>query len=104
MVISPFRKVPKLRVLRSSMNGKLICIPTVHIWGLNNTTIELSKGRTSTGDERDGLDVISGLRVPGLRETCMHNGEHIVPGVKMNAAVKASVRPIRRVLSMTEEV
>lgn len=34
----------------------------------------------------------------------MHDGEHNIPGIKMNAAVKASVRPIRRVLSMTEEV
>lgn len=27
----------------------------------------------------------------------MHDGEHNIPGIKMNAAVKASVRPIRRV-------
>ncbi|GMG04550.1 unnamed protein product [Aspergillus oryzae] len=63
MVISPSRKVPKLRALRRGMNGKLICIPTVHIWGRKDATIELSKGGTSAGDEEDGLDAISGLRV-----------------------------------------
>ncbi|KAI1638277.1 DUF341 domain protein [Biscogniauxia mediterranea] len=76
----------EFRELTRDVDGELIQIPTAHIWGLNDTTIDAV--------------TVSGLGTPDKTETYVHDGKHEVPGVRMKAAVKSSVQTIRRVIEM----
>ncbi|KAI9740046.1 MAG: hypothetical protein M1818_004797 [Claussenomyces sp. TS43310] len=73
------------RALTRAVDGELIRIPTAHIWGRNDTTIDAA--------------TVSGLCAPDTAEVYVHEGGHEVPGVRMNAAVRSSVQIIRRVIS-----
>lgn len=76
----------QFRAVTRDMYGELIGIPTAHIWGSNDETIDAA--------------TVTGLCAPDVTEVYIHDGGHEVPGVRMNAAVKSSVQIIRRVISM----
>lgn len=77
----------QLRPMTRDADGEMINIPTAHIWGSNDTTIN--------------GQAISDLCASETREIYVHEGGHEVPGARMNSAVKSSVQIIRRVISMT---
>ncbi|KAL2292504.1 hypothetical protein FJTKL_09467 [Diaporthe vaccinii] len=76
----------RLRALSRDEDGELIQIPTAHIWGRDDDTIDATS--------------VSGLCATDTAETFMHEGGHEIPGVRMNTAVKSSVRAMRRVIAM----
>lgn len=76
----------RFRKMTRDVDGELIRIPTAHIWGSNDASIDAA--------------TVSSLCAPGTMEVYVHAGGHEVPGVRMNAAVKSSVQIIRRVVSM----
>jgi pimeloyl-ACP methyl ester carboxylesterase len=67
----------------------VICIPTAHIWGRNDSDTDASS--------------VIGLCSSAGRETYIHHGAHEIPGARTNAAVKACVQAIRRVISTAQE-
>lgn len=75
-----------LRALSRAEDGELIQIPTAHIWGRDDDTIDANS--------------VSGLCATDTAETFVHEGGHEIPGVRMNTAVKSSVRVMRRVIAM----
>lgn len=75
-----------LRALSRDEDGELVQIPTAHIWGRNDDTIDATS--------------VSGLCAMDTAETFVHEGGHEIPGVRMNTAVKSSVRVMRRVIAM----
>ncbi|OTA97787.1 hypothetical protein M434DRAFT_391700 [Hypoxylon sp. CO27-5] len=79
-----------LRPLSLPTDGEVIHIPTAHIWG----QCDISSAKASS---------VSGICASGTRQVFVHPGSHEIPGARMNAAVKSSVRIIRRVISLTHE-
>ncbi|KAI0376972.1 DUF341 domain protein [Hypomontagnella monticulosa] len=76
----------EIRLLTQDSDGEMIPIPTVHVWGRNDTAINAAE--------------VSGICDPGSREVFVHEGGHEIPGARMNAEVKSIVRAIRRVVYM----
>ncbi|KAI2783794.1 serine hydrolase FSH [Daldinia loculata] len=80
-----------LRPLTPLTDKEAIRIPTAHIWGLGDA----SSTKASN---------VSEICVPDMRQVYVHHGSHEIPGARMNAAVKFSVRIIRRVISLAREM
>lgn len=70
-------------------DGGLINIPSAHIWGRNDPDV-------------DGEQNLSLFSAKG-REEYIHEGGHEIPSVRMNAAIKSSVRVIRRAVASSEQ-
>ncbi|GAB1316524.1 Family of serine hydrolases 3 [Madurella fahalii] len=66
--------------------GEVIRIPTAHIWGLNDSTVNSAAVAAVCAGEK--------------RQVFTHDGAHEIPGVRSPADVKSSVRIMRRVISM----
>ncbi|KAK0667280.1 serine hydrolase FSH [Cercophora samala] len=69
--------------------GELIRIPTAHIWGVNDATVDSGS--------------VSAVCETGKREVYVHDGGHEIPAVRSPAQVKACVRVLRRVISMASD-
>lgn len=74
-----------IRLLTPEEDGEAIQIPTAHIWGCNDTTVnsELTRQMCSSA----------------MRESYVHSGGHEVPGTRMKDDVRACVKIIRRVIA-----
>lgn len=74
-----------IQLLDADVGSEVIDIPTAHIWGKEDTSCHAA--------------VVSSMCQSTKREVYIHDGGHEIPGVRMPAAVKHSVRAIRRVIS-----
>lgn len=74
-----------IRLLDPEEEGEVITIPTAHIWGRNDTTVNAE--RTSE------------MCSSNTREVYIHSGGHEVPGIRMKDDVRGCVKIIRRVIS-----
>ncbi len=73
------------RMLNVEDDGELIPIPTAHIWGQHDTTINAEGVMRVCRSEN--------------RQQLIHEGGHEIPSIKMPDAVMASVKMMRRVIS-----
>ncbi|KAI1440806.1 hypothetical protein F5Y02DRAFT_401669 [Annulohypoxylon stygium] len=69
----------------------MIQIPTAHIWGQD----DISSAKAAN---------LSDICSSHTRQVYVHPGGHEVPGAKMNVAVKSSIRIIRRIISLADEI
>ncbi|KAI1205340.1 serine hydrolase FSH [Annulohypoxylon truncatum] len=81
----------QLRPMTPLLDGEAIHIPTAHIWGQD----DVSSAKAAS---------LSGICSLRTRQIYVHPGGHEIPGARMNAAVKSSVRIIRRIISLADEL
>jgi pimeloyl-ACP methyl ester carboxylesterase len=74
-----------IRLLTPEEDGEAINIPTAHIWGSNDTTVN--------------AELTSRMSCSNTREVYIHSGGHEVPGTGMKDDVTACVKIIRRVIA-----
>lgn len=79
------------RVLDVNTDGIKITIPTVHVWGSNDTL------------HPDTHEYARGLSAPELREEVVHEEGHDIPGGKAREAVLEVAKAIRRTVARAEE-
>lgn len=77
-----------IRLLNPEEDGETIPIPTAHIWGSNDTTVN--------------ADLTSMMCSSKSREVYVHSGGHEVPGTRMKDDVRACVKIIRRVIATAD--
>jgi hypothetical protein len=75
----------KARLLTAEVDGEVIPIPTAHIWGKQDETLDAAS--------------VAGVCAAAKREVYVHEGGHEIPSVRMPGAVKATVRVMRRVIA-----
>ncbi|KAI0142876.1 serine hydrolase FSH [Xylariaceae sp. FL1272] len=76
----------KIEILKAGANIDSVSLPTAHIWGKKDVSAPNSSR-------------VSELFSADLREIHEHVGAHEIPGPRMTADVKSSVRIIRRTIT-----
>lgn len=74
-----------IHLLTPEEDGEVIQIPTAHIWGSNDTTVN--------------AETTLRMCSAATREFYVHSGSHEVPGTRMKDDVRACVKIIRRVIA-----
>lgn len=73
-------------IVERSASNPLLTLPTTHIWGRQDHTYKAFS------------EALSSLCSEPLKEWCVHDGGHEIPGVRATADVQRCVRAINRTL------
>ena len=75
----------KFRTLDPGVDGQVISIPTVNVWG-------------SKDPRKDSAVSLSRLCMPQLATNVIHGGEHVVPGAGDTVGLSLTVAAIRKTI------